>query len=96
MVGTDRPTRGSDAAGAVGHLVAELLDRHLLVVRLAQVSGVGVDVEATERQRPSVVDHVGRPGQPFGEAVLAQSVGPLQPPKPLSDTGAAAEPLARR
>lgn len=96
MVGADRPTRGGDAAGAVRHLVTELLDRDLLVVRLAQIAGVVVDVETTKRQRPNVVDHVGRPGKPFGEAVLAQPVGPLQPPKPLSDAGATAKPFARR
>ena len=96
MVGADRPTGGGDAPGAVRHLVPELLDRHLLVVRFAQVAGVVVNVEAAKRQRPDMVDHVGRPGQPFGEAVLAQPIGPLQPPEPLSDAGAAAKPLARR
>ncbi|MGF7202316.1 hypothetical protein GGQ82_001364 [Sphingobium olei] len=75
--------------------VAELLGRDLLVVRLAEVSGVVVLVAATQGQRVDMVDAGGELGAALSQAHLAQPVRPLQAALALALAGATAQAFNR-
>lgn len=76
--------------------MAELLRRHLIVARVAQVARVAVLVRSPKGQRYGVVDDSGEANDPLGSAPFAQAIGALEPALPLGNTGSPPKAVSRQ